>query len=411
MSMRAPASSRWSRGSGTGSRASPTSRITVSCGAASSSGMFGSPTSAASSCSCSPRASSPSALTRAETARGSCSGSGSRPSRRASANCWESSFCSARSDSAAAVASRQRASRASTRSRVSATPGPRRASAARTPSGSRRICRRSSTGGLAALLRDGRLRAGLGAGAALRRRGRLVLAAAGVLGQERGDVLCLAPDDDVLRHDRAGEAAVADRVEDGVDVLLADVEVRPVDALAVLDLQRAALRPDDVEVVAARAAVAEELRAGLDVGRLLADLRADRLRPAGRERAGERGAGDGEGEQRGATARHGRRHHTQGMPLRRATVAAAAALALGAVTAGCGGDDVDAVARARVVRVDLREYRIDPQDWRVAAGDIRLVARHGGGPPPQPPAGAGPPPGGGPPPGSPPTPPPPTPPP
>jgi len=66
------------------------------------------------------------------------------------------------------------------------------------------------------------------------------------------------------------------------------------------------------------------------------------------------------------------------MPLRRATVAAAAALALGAVTAGCGGDDVDAVARARVVRVDLREYRIDPQDWRVAAGDIRLVARNGG---------------------------------
>jgi plastocyanin len=66
------------------------------------------------------------------------------------------------------------------------------------------------------------------------------------------------------------------------------------------------------------------------------------------------------------------------MLLRRATVAVAAALALGAVTAGCGGDDLDAVARRGVVRVDLREYRIDPQDWRVTAGEIRLVARNDG---------------------------------
>ena len=42
-------------------------------------------------------------------------------------------------------------------------------------------------------------------------------------------------DDEVLGHDRARETAVADRVEDLFDVLLAEVEVRPVGLQAVLD--------------------------------------------------------------------------------------------------------------------------------------------------------------------------------
>jgi hypothetical protein len=67
------------------------------------------------------------------------------------------------------------------------------------------------------------------------------------------------------------------------------------------------------------------------------------------------------------------------MPLRRATVAVAAALGAAALAGGCGGgDDLDRVARDGVVRVALREYRIDPQDWRVPAGRVRLVATNRG---------------------------------
>ena len=50
---------------------------------------------------------------------------------------------------------------------------------------------------------------------------------AGVRGDELGDRLGLGADDDVLRHDRAGEAAVLDRIEGVLEALLALVEVRP----------------------------------------------------------------------------------------------------------------------------------------------------------------------------------------
>ncbi len=62
-------------------------------------------------------------------------------------------------------------------------------------------------------------------------------------------------DDDVLRHDRAGEAAVADRVEDLRVLLLAEVEVGAVGAQAVLDARGGALGADGGERVAAGAAL------------------------------------------------------------------------------------------------------------------------------------------------------------
>ena len=65
-----------------------------------------------------------------------------------------------------------------------------------------------------------------GLGVQRRRRRWAIDVAARVLGDELGDGLGLLADDDVLRHDRAGEAAVADRVEHvllGLDPL---VEVR-----------------------------------------------------------------------------------------------------------------------------------------------------------------------------------------
>jgi hypothetical protein len=43
-------------------------------------------------------------------------------------------------------------------------------------------------------------------------------ARAGVLGRILGDLARVVADDDVLGHDRAGEPAVADRVEDRVDL-------------------------------------------------------------------------------------------------------------------------------------------------------------------------------------------------
>ena len=68
----------------------------------------------------------------------------------------------------------------------------------------------------------------------------LVRLLARVLRDEARDRLGLLADDDVLRHRAGGEAAVADRVEDLVDLLLALVEVRAVLVLALVgDLGRA----------------------------------------------------------------------------------------------------------------------------------------------------------------------------
>lgn len=64
------------------------------------------------------------------------------------------------------------------------------------------------------------------------------------------------------------------------------------------------------------------------------------------------------------------------MRVGRATAAAAAAAALAG--SGCGGDATDARARDGVVRVTVREYRIDPQDWEVTAGRVRIVVTNRG---------------------------------
>ena len=67
------------------------------------------------------------------------------------------------------------------------------------------------------------------------------------------------------------------------------------------------------------------------------------------------------------------------MPLHRATVAVVVMLGTLPLLAGCAsGDDLDRTARDGVVRVDLREYRIDPQDWEVPAGRVELVASNRG---------------------------------
>ncbi len=134
------------------------------------------------------------------------------------------------------VSARQRSSSSSTRSTAAAASGPRRASAARTASGSladqpdvengprlrvlrcRRLVRSShhcwhcST--TCPRLRPRAAVAVAGGGgadrlrAALRHARRLRRLAPGVLGDELGDVDRVLADDDVLGHDRAGEAAV-----------------------------------------------------------------------------------------------------------------------------------------------------------------------------------------------------------
>ncbi len=60
------------------------------------------------------------------------------------------------------------------------------------------------------------------------------------------------------------------------------------------------------------------------------------------------------------------------MPRSRARLAVPVALAL-ASAAGCGGDE-PAVVPARTLTVALTEYRLDPQDVRVRAGRLRVVA-------------------------------------
>ena len=100
---------------------------------------------------------------------------------------------------------------------------PRRASAARTPSGSRRMSLRSSTAALAPGARSPRSPATPAAASRTgppascgRRRGRVGALARVLRDRNAATSSRVAPDDDVLRHDRPGEAAVADRVEDRV---------------------------------------------------------------------------------------------------------------------------------------------------------------------------------------------------
>jgi hypothetical protein len=97
---------------------------------------------------------------------------------------------------------------------------------------------------------------------------------AGVLGDERRDLERVLADDDVLRHDRAGEPAVSDRVDHVVHRLPAQVEVRSLRPLASVGSALGARRG---ERVAPRAALGEDLRAFV-VRVVLRNL--DALRPA-----------------------------------------------------------------------------------------------------------------------------------
>src|SRR5215211_3100052 len=280
MSMRSPASSRWSRGSATGLTGSPTSRSTVSSSAAVGSVRLGSVRSS----SWTPASASDAWLVRSLTCAESAfrfarSCETSSPAFWPAARFAESAFCLARRLSAVAIAARRPSSSRRSSSMVASNDWPRRASADFTPSGSSRMRRRSSTAALLAgrVLARGRV-APLGL-------------APRVLRQELRDVLGVLAGRDVLGHDRAGEAAVADRVEHAVDVLAAHVEVRAVGVLLVGGVHRAALRSDDVERVAAGAALEEQLRARLLVGRR-SGVQIDLLRAAaggGQSSHGEQG--------------------------------------------------------------------------------------------------------------------------
>ncbi len=59
-------------------------------------------------------------------------------------------------------------------------------------------------------------------------------------------------------------------------------------------------------------------------------------------------------------------------PVAPALAAAAALAAAGAAIAGCGADPV--TIESRTLQVRLTEYRLEPQDVRVRAGRLRIVA-------------------------------------
>src|SRR4051794_1472856 len=169
-------------------------------------------------------------------------------------------------------------------------------------------------------------------GAALLALCRLSGLGAGVLGDELRDLPGILADDDVLRHRAGGEPAVADRVEDVVDVLLALVEVRAVLVLAGADVGGGALRSGDVERVAAAAALLEDLGTAV----VLAALgERDVLAAAGAEC--QRGHGE-QGQHEDASEGAGHRGRTaygtmpRPMPLARAAILVLTI----AVLAGCG---------------------------------------------------------------------------
>src|SRR3954454_3992476 len=241
MSTIGPSSSRWSFPV---LPASPTSRSTSSSGGAVSAGRFGIDARLVSRARLVSPTSESSSFTRAATSCISAIASdASSPDRLACAMASPAFFCVALSSSRCGWSVRQRSSS----SMISSSPSAarRRASAARTASGSFRISLRSSMRLPASLVAE------------------QPLLLAGVPRYELGHVLGVAPHHDVGRHDRAGEAAVANRVEHVRGRLLADVEVRPVRALGSLHLAR---RPrasggGRAERVATAAALLEEDRA------------------------------------------------------------------------------------------------------------------------------------------------------
>src|SRR3954468_15576272 len=353
MSIRSPASSRWSLPS---RPASPTSRIVVSSSGADGSGRLGSVTRIACRRSSAARVSSTRSFTVADSSftRASASAA-SWPRAFAAPIASEACFCSARSDSAAAVAARHTSSAASSSSMRAARSGDRRASALLTASGSWRVAR------------GARPIAGQAFGETPFGGPPLGSLGAGVLREELGHGLGFLPDHDVLGHDRAREAAVADRVENLVDLFLARVEVRAVDALAVAHLRRRALGAHLVERVTARAALGEQPRA---LGGRVALGHADPPRPAGAQR---RDRGQGEDDCQRAPG-HWRRSLYGSM--RRAMSRFCALLATvgaAAAAAGCGGEPAAVTVPGTTLRATLDEYRITPQNVRMKAGRIHLT--------------------------------------
>jgi hypothetical protein len=81
---------------------------------------------------------------------------------------------------------------------------------------------------------------------------------AGVLGDEGGDLVGVGAHDDVLGHDRPGEAAVADRIDHVAQRLLALIQIR---ALYALRAVGASLGPRRRQRVASGAALGEDLGA------------------------------------------------------------------------------------------------------------------------------------------------------
>ncbi len=149
MSIRSPASSRWSRGANAGATISPTSRTSSSSGpgAAVGSGRFASGTSAAWRSSSTAASSRSSPFARAATSRMAAISRSRSSASPAALMRALAAFCSARSPSSRGSSARRRPSSSITRSRPLATSAPRRASAERTPSGSSRINLRSSKPG------------------------------------------------------------------------------------------------------------------------------------------------------------------------------------------------------------------------------------------------------------------------
>ena len=261
------------------------------------------------------------------------------------------------------MASRQRASSASTSSRRCAAPSPRRASAARTASGSRRISLRSSTQGgyPPRRSRPGR-RASPGVAGALAR----------VLGEELRDLARLLPGDDVLGHDRAGEATVLDRVDDVVDVLLAVVEVRAVLALAVGDVERRALRAGGARACGSRRSARRRASRPAWSGSSLATSTPDEPQPAPKAAAAARQAAIR------TRSGHGRRRSYGTMPQAMSRCdphRPPSSPSLAVVLGGCGDDDVFRTDRP-ILRITLDEYRIVPQNVVVKPGRLKFTVRN-----------------------------------
>ena len=171
---------------------------------------------------------------------------------------------------------------------------------------------------------------------------------AGVLGDEFGDLVGLVADDDVLRHDRSGEAAVLDREKSILIGLRSLIQVRTLHPLAAV---AAALGAGGAEGVATGAVRGEEDSA-LVVGVVLRDR--DPFLPEAAGREAERGGEDHAYEQYGA---HAARIILSGAdpsltmppPDPASFRAAMAALPTGVTVVAAGGADGPAGATANAV--------------------------------------------------------------